>query len=667
MCSVDTDGNGKTTSVININGTTSDHTHVISNYVIEDTLSHDHEIRSVAVTKILPTNDVATNFVVNAYVIYDPTHCLPYGSEQSNPDGNRMMFTSIYLNGSIPTLKKLSLKLTSGSNLATNSVGGDRYYTAKTPGDTARGFDIGVYAEWGEYRYESSPGIFTTVPATPVDDGTRISFEVVTFLPPQLKTSGATIMVPGEIRDLMTLRVRAIVSSEGQSVGSEKNIVISSNNQWIPNISNLVPSLTRDSIDINSALSKIDSYGASQIYDAIDFASNRIIQAQTDNSDLKQYKKMVFVLTDGDENTSQYSLQQAVDSVNFIDGQNKTPIIPITLGKTSSSDLLSMQMMSYETNGFINQVNNYSSSQMDSLVNYMFVNKNLTVNNGSYINVISFAQPVLPSQIEIPNPIVPVGSSIRYRVATSYDGVNWGNWSQVNNGKSPIEFNSTESIQYLKYEITLVGNSSFETPVVINPPQLSYVKSNEFILFFKPIDVTMNNDEYVSSIMVTHEADIPFSSKVTYGFAQSDSIDPDDYIMFSADSHVILPSRYNELLNTDDGKTYFASNGRWYSGASVKVYMVNSQTSNGTLISPSLYSINASNGSVVFQNSQSLSDSFIICIDILPSLRLICKVANNDVQSATVHHVGIMYNVTKRFSRDLSGNIINMPINMLIR
>ena len=203
-------------------------------------------------------------------------------------------------------------------------------------------------------------------------------------------------------------------------------------------------------------------------------------------------------------------------------------------------------------------------------------------------------------------------------------------------------------------------------PFIISGPKLTYLNPQQFIMFFKPIDINMKTDEYISSICITHEADIPNSSSIVYGFTQSETLDPSDYTMFNPDQHIILPTRYNEMLLTDDYKVYTALNGRWSSTADVQVYRINDQLNNGLLVDSSLYSVNSAEGTITFTGNQSKFDTFIICIGVIPSFRLIAQISNYGTESAIIHYVNAIYNITKRIPTDSFGNILNKPINMLV-
>jgi hypothetical protein len=176
----------------------------------------------------------------------------------------------------------------------------------------------------------------------------------------------------------------------------------------------------------------------------------------------------------------------------------------------------------------------------------------------------------------------------------------------------------------------------------------------------------VSEDEYISSIHITHEADIPETSSVIYGYTQSDSINPDDYYEVIPDQHFIIPSRYNESLITNDYKLYNTINGRWSQGSDIQIYRHNDSLENGLLVDSTLYSINASEGTITFINQQSISDTFLLCLNFTNSFRLFCKTINLGSSASVIHYIGAKYNITKRVPRDNSGNIIHKQLNKII-
>ena len=709
-CTVNNNGYGTTTQTIQISAVVVlDHVHTIENYIALASDGHTHLLRSVIITNILPTTNTYDSFVINAYVVYDPTNCLPYTGEgiEYNPlprDGNRMIFTTFGgdgLEGEEATEPKLILEIETGSDLSSGNplpsnsgsktyVG--KYYTGETPGETDKGFDFSVHAYFSEYTYEDYPGHFITIPARDVDDGTRITFQIDVFKPAiaagETSNNDRLIVAPDLIRSYMVIKVTVTVYAEGKFATEEKIVKVVSNIQWMPSVSGLVSEATDDTIYLNNVTSNITTLGASQIYDAITMAAQRIITYQTDTASLKDYKKFIILLTDGDENQSQYSIQQSIDTVSFINGDKETQILPIKMGLTYKDDEVVIKKIANDTGGFPVYCVDMLTSEIDSSINSIFSNSSFDFNNGTYSNNVTFDDAYIVKDISLSNMLIPYNTSILYRARFSENGNNWDAWTSWTSSSNALLIPENQS-KYVQYGVKLFGNEYFQTPSLTEDVAVDYYRNGKTSVFFAPLNVDigntdsggtsggsgsggtgsngsgtggMGNDEYLASIHITHEADIPSTSKVLYGVTPSISTEPLDYFEITADNHTIMLTRFNELLITENNRTFTAINGRWPVELEIEVYRINSENPNGTPVDSSDYMPNSRLGTITFFNSQNATDEFVICVYFNPVFRLICKITNYGAETAQIHHVGIIYNIAKRIPTDSEGSIIHIPI-----
>jgi len=692
-CTVDNSGNGITTETISLNGIiTTDHVHTITNYVALLSDGHTHALRSVAVTYILPTTNTYDNFVVNSYVVYDPTNCDPYsgGGIQYTPlptEGNRMMFTTLDLNGAEATEPHLTLELSTGGDLSGSSafpsnVGSKTYvasyYASETPGETIKGFDFAAHAFFSSYTIEDYPGHFVTIPARDVDDGSRISFEIDIYKPQksaELEGGGtietnSLVVAPDVVRDYLTLKVTASVVAEGQFATKNMVVKVNSNLQWIPDYSGLLPEATLDTIYLNNVASQINTIGASPIYDAITLAAQRLITYQTDNASLKNYKKAIILLTDGDENQSQYSIQQSIDMVSFVNGTKLTQVIPVKLGLTYKDDEIVVKKIANDTGGFIMYCVDMTTSEIDSSINSMLINQAMDFNNGTYSNNVAFNDAYIVDDVVLQNVVTPSNTGVFYRARFSQNGSQWELWTPWTRSTGNLSVSENRA-KYIQYGTKLYGNEYFQTPELTEDVAVDYYLKGQTSVFFEPLSVGgsgsgMGDNEYLASIHLTHEADIPSTSQVLYGVTPSNSTDPLDYFEITPDRHTIMLTRFNELLITENNRVFTAINGRWPEELEVEIYRINSANPNGILVNPSDYILNSRIGTVTFFNSQDATDVFVICIYFNPVFRLVCKVINYGSVGAKIHHVGVIYNIAKRIPMDLTGNIIHTPISTRI-
>jgi len=701
-CTVDDSGNGQTTSTIVLKGIVIDHEHIITNYETNVVDLHSHGLRCVAITQLNPTLNTSLNITINGYAVYDPTNCEPNSAGNASylpilPYGNRMIWSTLNILGYTPSTPKLEiisirtgtdLKNSEGQIVPDNSSSSPSatYFTAYSPYETAKGIDIKATGQFSEYVYEDYPGHSIIVPARPVDDGSRMTYTVSSYKP--LKTENTeknpdmSIVAPDLIIDYAILKITVSIASEGQYAERFFYILISSNLQWIPGFTSLMPEFSNDSSYITTALDKIGWVGSSPLHDAVKEVSQKIVQFQTDNPSHKQSQKVIFLVTDGDENTSEVSLDQAINSISFIDGVKATPAIGIQLGHPSSYDEIIMKKYAVDTNGKVYQIIDFIQSDITNLIDQILETADFGINYGTYSNIFEFDPAAIPISFSLGNTLLPDGSNIVYRIRYSADDVIWSTWSNWVDRNTPIEYDeSIGRISKYQIEVAFFGNKYFETPTLYETSEgvssaITYYKPLTYTTFFQPFSpgtslssnpTNINDLEYVSSILITHEADIPSTSTVNYGIVQSEDLDINEYLIdgktISPDKYEILLTRYNEPLSTLDNKNYIALNGRWPKSNSVTVYRFNSQNPNGLLVPESYYSTNSIEGVITFFNVQITTDSFVICVEFKPFVRLIANVTNYGKDGAIINHIGVIYNIMKRIPYDLNGNIIHKPIN----
>jgi len=659
-CQVDYSGDGTTTSTIILSGVTiADHTHTISNYIALSAGSpaHTHSLRSVAIVKILPSKNIEILPTINGYVEYNPTAV----------SSGRMMFATLYL----PTgtkRKELLLTLSTASDILTNKSLGNAY-TAETVIETIKGFDIKAFAKFSSYTVEVSPGNFVFMPEEVVPDGSRMIFDIKTYRPSEIE-SDLLVVGTDQVREYMYISIIATIISEGMAATKNVAITVLSDLQWLPSVKRLVADFTEDSIYIAEALGQINTLGASQIHDAVKLSAQNIIQYQTDNSSWKTSKKAIFLLTDGDENTSGHSIGQAIDNVNFIDGSCEVPVIPVKLGYSYSSDVNILRKYADETCGKLTYLVDGVSSDIVNLIDDIITDGVLKNNDGIYSDIIDLGAENLPIKITADNVSLPAGTRILFRSRFSTDGNSWSNWSEWYNSSQDIDFelNLVSLGRYFQYQIHLYGNENFESPELYAGAELTYYKSQLFTTFFQPVDIDINTDEYLASIHITHEATIPSTSQIEYGYTQFDTTDFDDYYsttrpMIIPDRHTIILTRYNEKLLTKDRQTYTAINYGWPDQADIEIYRINKAIPQGQLIDSSEYAVNNKLGTIQFENIQEEDEEFVLCVYFEPTFRILCNVKNYGPESIVIDHIGLLYNISKRIPKDNNGNVIHVSAN----
>ncbi|MFA5312964.1 MAG: hypothetical protein WC375_06590, partial [Methanomassiliicoccales archaeon] len=705
VVSIDANGNGFTTQIIKylIDFDIPDHVHEVVNFVIDDVeidgITHTHELVSVAITQVLPVLDPFIDIAVQAFAEYDPTECTGYINFYKCPcyewnetdtwtykDGHRMMFNSILYPG-IDILKRtFYMDLYVGHNLATNPENavlfsnGYVLKASQSSSDDTCSLDIMVKMGYTAYTVEVSPGRFITIPAEPISDGTRVTLVMNAYgtsEPLGQNSEGSstnkkyifTIDV-SSLRQYMNLEVIASACVDGERLQRSGWINIVSSTPWLPSIKPLLYEPINDDVYLEEAYDKIQEIGASQIYDAVRLAAQRLTSYQYANPQWKDAHKVIFLLSDGDENMSQYALEQAVDEVNFINGKNQTPLLSVGLGRVYPSDSLVLKKMSLMTGAKTYHIVDVDASEIEEVIDRIVASGDMGVNTGVYGNLHTLILDSLLSQTALRDYVVSGMGTITYRYRYSLDQWKWEPWSewrdvaQVVTLPLSLEYKS----RYVQYEVRLHGSEKFETPDLYNGMAICYYKSQSLSTFFLPVDINIDNDDYVSSVHVTHTGVQPDTSTINYGFVQLDSVDVNDYYSvtrpaINPNKQSILLSRYNEPLITDNvyGRIYTALNGRWSENTAISVYRINNENPNGVLVPPLSYSSNHEAATVTFTTLQPSTDTFVLCVEVEPTFRMLCNVVNYGPEAVSIDHIGVMYNIAKRVPRDSSGNIIHTP------
>jgi hypothetical protein len=263
----------------------------------------------------------------------------------------------------------------------------------------------------------------------------------------------------------------------------------------------------------------------------------------------------------------------------------------------------------------------------------------------------------------------PEGSAVTYRYRFSKDGITWGIWSVWYDVSeiAGLPQNLSSVGRYFQYEISLRGNEDFESPVITSGVTMNYYDRQNFIVFFQPVSLDIDSDEYLASIHVSHNAIIPLTSAVTYGYSQFNTVNVEDYYsltrpMITPDRHTIILDRFNELLLTQNYQKYTAINGGWPKNAIIEVYKQGSNSYNGELVPSSSYAANNIEGSITFFAARNRTDTFMLCVTFEPVFRMLCNVENYGPTPVIIDDIEIMYNVTKRIPVNSQGNIRHSPI-----
>jgi hypothetical protein len=653
-CEIDGNGNGVTTGTFE-NGTaqvTADHTHFVVAYAFnsvpdDNGTVHSHSPRSIATTWIEPVSNSSGDICVSASVEYDASRT------HVNRRASVVGCTSGDILGDYWTIEAWSPR---------------QAYTARDVTEDYSGF-----VTKAKLRH------FVGGSEVPVPDGIRVKFSVIGFKNTADDDNTIPTFGVGRTRNYATVAVGVSASPVvGTVLNTQASVLIRSDLEWLPSVSGLTSKPTQDVSYIADALASVsDVMGTSQICDAVSMAADRMRQWVVDNPSWSSCNRLIFLLSDGYEVGSDKSAEQAIESVNGLAGTGAAPVNVFLFGLPDAYDSIVAWNLSSQTHGReIDIPLGFPVSQMVTKVNASMVTASKVFgagsnfNAGAYRNTVDIGASQLMRSILV-NVDVPSGALAAFKARMGDDGASFGPWLPT----ITLASSGTVSLQqqvhrYVQYEVAIMGNSSFQSPHFYGVVT-SYVKAGETTVYFQPVMLDISGDDYVSEVVVTDEGELPVTSEVKYGLVQDDTTDERDYYshtfpLFGAGRRAITLTRFNELGLSTDNRTYRLVNGGWPESASVEVSRLPPGDREGQLLDPATYVANPSDGTITLFTAQPDGTKIVATVSQSPVIRLICKIVNRSEDAATLDHIGITYNVTRRIKRLPDGTISKQPISMVI-
>lgn len=646
-CQIDSQGNGRTTTTFAMGSgeeIPTTHEHQVINYVVQDSTTsdnqlHSHLVKSVASTSINPIFDNTSDICLIAKVSYDAS---------KTPVSRTISFSKCSTADEITNdIWKLQL-LTPESYLVQQATTND--YS---------GFPIVA-----EITH------IVNGDKVEIPDGIRVHFDLEAYLPSNGdsvpgSTRKVAIFAANEDRKFVRLKWKAAISANNDVVNAEAETQVFSPFSWMPNVRGLVPSPTSDSLYIDNALESITTLGASPLHDAAALSASRVIKHRIDNEDWKDCFASSILITDGDENLSDKTLDQGVNAIKRM-SENPSAIAAIT-GQPHPADLFILKRYAEETSGALV---NMSGADVDTdvIARKIFSERLAQANTGVYRNVIDLSDVKLIKAATL-NVYIPSGCSMLFRTRFSDDQKDWGPWSQNQtvplSGEIDISsYSDGQPHRYMEYETTLKGNESFESPRFLSL-EGSYIEPKKHLLLFAPISVDISSDEYVGEVLITHKVSESSNSTIQYGVLQAETAEENEYYskaqpLAGTGTRQILLGRHNELATSNDRRTFWLTNGPWPRVAGIEVYKI----INGSeeLVSPDLYSANPRQGTISFASLQDDDAYLSVSLKYPPLIRIACMITNYGETAISIDHIGLMYNTVQRIERDDSG-IIRSPIS----
>lgn len=630
---------------------------------------HKHTPRSVAIIECGPVVNINSSLAVQGWVEYDN------GALITDDSGNEVRVERRLDNYAIsdPATasesddeyeEKYFLRI----DAPIGKVGSKLVDTFKTsPNKSDNGQTISFYA-WKQLDDETE---------VPLPDGTRIfaSFKFYESTDQEQMGTSEDLVITDESqeRDYAILEINARLSGLPVDVTATKQVIVRSDMVWFPHVTNdTFKNPTNDMIYLNSALGTLTEFGSSQINDALIYSSNRLIASKDSYPD---HKRMIILISDGSDNLSQYSLTQALESVEAVDGDDELPVFTVKLADTESFDNLVMKKISNDTRGAhlkVGGIVGSVNSTRDNVVEDIMSSDNFSILSGTYSNIVDLSELKNFKGIRF-GVIMKSGTSFKFRVRFSDDGETWGSYTSLPMkiyssliGESlewyTVNFDNIESFhRYMEYEVTFKGSTTtFESPQLAGIRH-EYYEPGRYVMFFQPQEVDDPN-HYVGEMLFVHEGVIPDTSDIKYGITHDRSTDYNSNYyskqqpLFDGGTAAIILSRYNEKTTTLDYKTYKATAGGWSDSYSVKVYRINDNHLLGALVSSEKYSVDNGKGEITFNTVQPFNDEFTLVVTMKPYFRVAVDMKNYGTDTIVLDNVTFAYHLVDRDNLSPTGD-----------
>ena len=453
---------------------------------------------------------------------------------------------------------------------------------------------------------------------------------------------------------------------------------------WVPQIKKrLVDGHTlAEIIEEIDIIDKETPFGASQLYDAMSAAA-----LAAAGEEFKNQKKVFYIVSDNSESFSLITRDQAIDDINAVDGDGKSPVV-YTVFSTSFPVTLSAQLERNETSD-IQKITEATGGRSATLINAGFMDQvlNLTIGGatgglgwGQYVNTIDLGELSAITEVTT-NFVLPSNTEGFLRFRYSADGFNFSDFSEKFEGSQTVDF-ADFSARIIEFEITLTTGFTTDVaeeydasptgiPKLINLVWGTSIEREDFI-FLNSEDVLTNAQQVAAAF----EGTIPIGNSVEIGVASSASHDWRDFqnstrpvleefgktflLDRTKSTGSVVPS---ENLTTRDGLLYKTVYGSWDPTSSFSLFSVVDNVETPIF---SGFRAFPRTGEIYFNDRQASDKVFRLAIindDVLRvGLRLRNKLHNDNI---TLTGVGFMYSTNDVKPAELS-QVAPRAINVFV-
>lgn len=335
------------------------------------------------------------------------------------------------------------------------------------------------------------------------------------------------------------------------------------NEDWVPVVDFILSENNSSSPEIISEIEKLGnstSFGMSTSYDAIVKTAQLLSDTELDG-----VKKLIYLFTDNEATTSTASVDDAIEEINNIDGNNKTPIISGNVNmsnlrtlsvRANSSDTVDLNKLSYHTGGQSVTIN--TADYTNDIIKVFYHEAVGALGYGTYEFTINLEEEVLVNYISSTFEIDSENSNATWEIETSKDGYNFTAVQNVYNYNEDETFSDLYA-QYIKFKITFITGFStdideygtYPSSPALTGITIIYNKAKVKYLYLSPQTVDEASPFHVT---MTADANEINTDEIKIGIAQSDSSNWEDYSsesqpFVSQSGKTVVPLRFSEDVN----------------------------------------------------------------------------------------------------------------------
>lgn len=374
-----------------------------------------------------------------------------------------------------------------------------------------------------------------------------------------------------------------------------------------------INNVTNEEPTLNNIIDAISSpnipYGVTPLSTAMYIAAERLnTMASNDDSEPKR-KKMMLILTDGAVSDG----SELNNTIEYIKSDEDNPILVYCA-------LYGTSFLSSEESALQYEFTKTISKELDAeiYVSADSINMNNIVNDVStsklviqekYEKIVSLAKEVFIESLTF-DADIPGGSSAQVFIYTAPEASNIV-WEPLNsqaitiddsdNSPPPIEVN--KFAKHIKFEFIMQAGSLPS----IGGGTIYYKDVYEDYIYTVPYPVSRPIHEISMGFSRIPDM-MPEGTDVRFAVSPGLSTNWDSMIPLTPNSRDIIPGRLDEPTTTDDYLTYTLKYGKFTGATDLKVY------SNGVVIDPDLYSVNAFTGKITFQEPRATTDTITVSV-----------------------------------------------------